>query len=130
MESTNSKPPVQCSKSGKEKRKSIQRKNRINSKMLSNFLQSSTATAKVIKEKLTEFENENKSVKQVANGYFFKRKKTKGENERLLSSASSGSQPVDIPQSMIINKDLLLVEKDNILGEGTFGRCVKGKYKA
>ena len=30
---------------------------------------------------------------------------------------------------MIINVDLLEIEKDNILGEGTFGRCVKGKYR-
>lgn len=92
-------------------------------------MKSSTATAKGIKGKLTEFENENKSVKQIANGYFFKWKKTKEENKRLLSSASSSFQPVDVPKSMLINKDLLTVEMGSILGEGTFGRCVKGKYK-
>lgn len=92
-------------------------------------MQSSTATAKVIKEKITEFENESKSVKKIANGYFYKWKKTKEENERLLCSASCNFQPVDIPKSMIIKKDLLEIENDNILGEGTFGRCVKGKYK-
>lgn len=30
---------------------------------------------------------------------------------------------------MLINKDLLIVEMGSILGEGIFGRCVKGKYK-
>ena len=30
---------------------------------------------------------------------------------------------------MIIEKNLLQVEKDNMLGRGTFGSCFKGKYK-
>jgi len=29
---------------------------------------------------------------------------------------------------MIINKDLLVIEKENILWEGTLGTSVKGKY--
>lgn len=123
------KPPVQCSKSGKRKRKSVRRKNHINRKKLSIFFEKQYSYSQRNQRKLTEFENENKSVKQIANGYFFKWKKTKEENKRLLFSASSSSQPVDVPKSMIINKDLLIVEMGSILGEGTFGRCMKGKYK-
>ena len=64
---------VQCSKSGMKKRKSRQRKNRINRKNLSTFLQSSAA--KIVNEKVIELENNCKSAKQVANGYFYKWKK-------------------------------------------------------
>ena len=108
-------------------RKSRQRKNRINRKNLSNFLQCSAANE--IKGKITELESECKGTKQIANGYFYKWKKTKEENKKLLCSASCSFQPVDIPKSIIINVDLLEIEKDNILGEGTFPRCVKGKYR-
>ena len=64
-------------------------------------------------------------------GYFYKWKKTNEENSELLStsSASSNCKDVNIPKSMIISKSLLEVENDKILGKGTFGSCVNGKYK-
>ena len=49
--------------------------NRINRKNLSTFLQSSAA--KIVNEKVIELENNCKSAKQVANGYFYKWKKPK-----------------------------------------------------
>ena len=90
-----------------EKEKSRQRKNRINRKKLSTFLQSSAA--KIVNEKVTELENTCKSAKQVANGYFYKWKKTIEKNSRLLYSASSNFKEEDIPKSMIIKRDLLEV---------------------
>ena len=64
-------------------------------------------------------------------GYFYKWKKTNEENSELLStsSASSNCKDVNIPKSMIISKSLIEVENDKILGKGTFGSCVNGKYK-
>ena len=71
--------------------------NRINRKNLSTFLQSSAA--KIVNEKVIELENNCKSAKQVANGYFYKWKKTKEKNSRLLYSAGSNfkDSEVDIP---------------------------------
>ena len=81
-----------------KKRKSRQRKNRINRKNLSTFLQSSAA--KIVNEKVIELENNCKSAKQVANGYFYKwKKKTKEKNSRLLYSASSNFKEEDIPKA-------------------------------
>ena len=72
--------------------------NRINRKNLSTFLQSSAA--KIVNEKVIELENNCKSAKQVANGYFYKwKKKTKEKNSRLLYSASSNCKEEDIPKA-------------------------------
>ena len=71
------------------------------------FLQSSAA--KIVNEKVIEVENTCKNAKQVANGYFYKWKKTKEKNSRLLYSASSNFKEEDIPKSMIIKRDLLEV---------------------
>ena len=50
------------------------------------------------------------------------------ENKKLLCAKSVNLQ-VDIPRSMLIKKDLLVIEKDKMIGKGTFGRCFKGTYK-
>ena len=51
-------------------------------KQLSSCLQSNAAKA------IIKFKNNSKTAKQVANGYIYKWKKTKEENNRLLCSAS------------------------------------------
>lgn len=88
-----------------------------------------TSAAKAVNEKIIQLEDNTKRAKQIANGYFYKWKKTNEENSKLLSSASSNCKDVNIPKSMIISKSLLEVENDKIVGKGTFGSCVKGKYK-
>ena len=118
--------PAQSSKSGKNTRKTRQRKARINRKKLSKVLLSNVG--EVIKEKLSEVDKESKSAKQIANGYFYKWKITMEENKKLLCAKSVNLQ-VDIPRSMLIKKDLLEIEKDKMIGKGTFGRCFKGTYK-
>ena len=57
--------------------------------------------AKKVKEKVIDLENNCKITKQIANGYFYKWKKTKEENNRLLYFASSTLKDVDIPKTMI-----------------------------
>ena len=108
-----------------KKRKSRQRKNRINRKNLSTFLQSSAA--KIVNEKVIELENNCKSAKQVANGYFYKWKKTKEENSRLLYSASSNFKEEDIPKSMIIKRDLLEVKGDKNIRKGDLWELLRGQ---
>ncbi|XP_074626720.1 uncharacterized protein LOC141884746 isoform X1 [Acropora palmata] len=66
--------PVQSSKSGKNIRKTRQRKAWINRKKLSRV--SLSNVGEVIKRKLSEVNKESKNAKQIANGYFCKWKIT------------------------------------------------------
>ncbi|KAK2556415.1 hypothetical protein P5673_021652 [Acropora cervicornis] len=66
--------PVQSSKSGKNMRKTRQRKAWINRKKLSRV--SLSNVGEVIKRKLSEVNKESKIAKQIANGYFCKWKIT------------------------------------------------------
>ena len=118
--------PVQSSKSGKNIRKTRQRKAWINRKKLSRV--SLSNVGEVIKRKLSEVNKESKNAKQLANGYFYKWKITMEDNKKLLCAKNFNLQ-VDIPRSMLLKKDLLAIEKDKLIGKGTFGRCFKGTCK-
>lgn len=104
-------------------RKTRQRKAWINLKKLSRV--SLSNVGEVIKRKLSEVNKESKNAKQIAIGYFYKWKITMEENKKLLFAKNVNLQ-VDIPRSMLLKKDLLVIEKDKLIGKGTFGRCFKG----
>ena len=63
---------------------------------------------KVVTQKLEENENEKQQAKQIANGYYYKWKKTREENKTLLNTISFSSKfRLHIPQCMFLQRKMV-----------------------